>query len=91
MKDLRGRQNLQEVYCTFRDMYGVMHHSWDMTHDINRYPVIWDNDFDLFHEYEVWKALLPIFKQHDVAYYLGIDDFVKNYGAWLRRKYAKTT
>lgn len=85
------KTKLQEVYCTFRDMYGVMHHSWDMTHDMRRYPVTWDRDFHLFHEYEVWKALLPIFKQHGVAYYLGIEDFVKSYGNWLRRKYVKTT
>lgn len=89
------KTKLQEVYCTFRDMYGIMHLSWDMTHDINRYPVgvgiLWNKDYDIFQEYEVWKALLPIFKQHDIAYYLGIDDFVKNYGNWLRRKYAKTT
>lgn len=85
------KTKLQEVYCTFRDMYGVMHHSWDITHDMHRYPVTWDRDFHLFHEYEVWKALLPIFKQYGVAYYLGIEDFVKSYGNWLYRKYAKTT
>lgn len=85
------KAKLQQVYVTFKEMYGVSFRSWDMTHDVARYPVIWEGDFELFHEYQLWKSLIPIFKQHDVAYYQGIDDFVKNYGNWLRRKYVKTT
>lgn len=83
------KAKLQQVYATFKEMYGVSFHSWDMTHDIARYPVIWEGDFGLFQEYQLWKSLIPIFKQHGVAYYQGIDDFVKHYGHWLYDKYNK--
>lgn len=84
------QERLIEVYNTFKDLYGIMHHSWDMTHDTTKYICKWGStDFgiyeDYYEEYNVWNSLIPVFKQHNIPYYQGIDDFVQTYRQWLER------
>lgn len=80
---------LNQVYCAFMDMYGIESVGWDMVHLPSSYirSAMWceDNMPALTEEYLVWKSLLPIFKQHGVAYYLRIDEFVEEFGKWLSR------
>ena len=81
------KAKLNQVYHAFKDMYGISSEGWDMVHLPSSYikSAMWcrENMSELTEEYEVWKALLPIFKQHGVAYYLRIDDFVEEFGKWL--------
>lgn len=82
---VQTKEDLQVVYDALAEWYEVYSSAWDIIHTPSKYyqKYAWckaNFDDKLINEYFVWKGLLPIFNKMGVDYYMGINDFVRDFG-----------
>ena len=74
------KQAIEEEYEQLTKLYGLNSRCWDMlrTH-YSPYAFCLANRKSFISEYLVWEDFVERAKKYDVAYYCGIDDFLKEY------------
>ena len=74
------KQAIEEEYEQLTKLYGLNSRCWDMlrTH-YSPYAFCPANRKSFISEYLVWEDFVERAKKYDVAYYCGIDDFLKEY------------
>lgn len=74
------KEYVEERYNLLFELYGVQSRGWSMLHEqFNRYAFCPDNRESLIAEYLVWKDFVEDAKKFNVPYYMGIDNFLKEY------------
>ena len=74
------KQAIEEEYEQLTKLYGLNSHCWDMLHThYSPYAFCPANRKSFISEYLVWENFVERAKKYDVAYYCGIDDFLKEY------------
>ena len=74
------KQEIKEEYELLKKFYGLSSHCWDMLHThYSHYAFCPANRKSFISEYLAWEDFVERAKKYDVAYYCGIDDFLKEY------------
>lgn len=74
------KEYAEERYNLLFELYGVQSRGWSMLHkQFNRYVFCPDNHKSLIAEYLVWEDFVEDAKKFNVPYYMGIDNFLKEY------------
>lgn len=74
------KEYVEERYNLLFELYGVQSRGWSMLHEqFNRYVFYPDNRKSLIAEYLVWEDFVEDAKKFNVPYYMGIDNFLKEY------------
>lgn len=74
------KQEIEEEYEQLTKLYGLNSSCWDMLHThYNHYTFCPANRKSFISEYLAWEDFVERAKKYDVAYYWGIDTFLKEY------------
>lgn len=74
------KEYVEERYNLLLELYGVQSCGWSMLHErFNRHVFCPDNRKLLIAEYLVWEDFVEDAKKFNVPYYMGIDNFLKEY------------
>lgn len=74
------KEYVEERYNLLFELYGVQSRGWSMLHEqFNKYVFCSDNRNSLIVEYLVWEDFVEDAKRFNVPYYMGIDNFLKEY------------
>lgn len=74
------KEYIEERYNLLFELYGVQSRSWAILHEqFNRYVFCPGNRKSLIAEYLVWEDFVEDAKKLNVPYYMGIDNFLKEY------------
>ena len=74
------KQEIEEEYEQLQKFYGLNSSCWDMLHThYSSYAFCPANRKSFISEYLAWENFVERAKRYDVAYYCGIDDFLKEY------------
>lgn len=74
------KQEIGEEYEQLTKLYGLNSSCWDMLHThYSSYAFCPANRKSFISEYLAWEYFVERAKRYDVAYYCGIDNFLKEY------------
>ena len=74
------KQEVEEEYKQLKKFYGLIPASWDVLHThYSHYAFCPANRKSFISEYLAWEDFVESAKKYDVAYYRGIDTFLKEY------------
>ena len=74
------KQAVEDEYEQLKQTYGLIPASWNMLHThYSPYAFCPANRKSFISEYLAWEDFVERAKKYDVAYYCGIDDFLKEY------------
>lgn len=74
------KEDVKERYNLLFELYGVQSSCWSILHErFNRSVFCPDNRKLLIAEYLIWENFVENAKELNVPYYMGIDNFLKEY------------
>ena len=84
-------QELEREYQLMFELYGVQSRMWSMLYENYSNAVFCpENRKDIIQQYLAWEDFTIRAKEYDVAYYMGIDIFLKEYKNAVYQVLSKT-
>jgi hypothetical protein len=83
-KLIMNKEILHREYEGLCEAFGIHSSLWDQLHcNFSRYFACPENKEAIIGEYLTWKCFVQRAKKYGVAYYLGIDEFLKAYADYV--------
>lgn len=83
------KEILEALYQELKTKKGIGGLNWDDSHNPSKTmrSYVWckaNIEDHILDDYDLWKGLVQLFKDYGVAYYMGIDTFLEEFGKFYR-------